>query len=619
MTTNEPSTRRSDRVVIRFAGDSGDGMQLTGARFTETSALAGNDIATFPDYPAEIRAPAGSLGGVSGFQIQFASDQIFTPGDRPDVLIAMNPAALARNVGELPEGAVIIVDEDQFNDKNITRAGFDGSPLEDGSLDRFRAHRVPITTATLTALEDVDELTKREKERCRNFFALGVSFWMYGRSLEPTIAWIDAKFGADSPVAAANRLALRKGYDFGETAEIFASPVVVEAAEIAPGTYRSVTGNQAIALGLAVAGQLAERDVVYAGYPITPASDVLHELSRMKHFSVKTIQAEDEIAAACVAIGASYGGSLGVTASSGPGIALKGEAIGLAVCAELPLVVLNVQRAGPSTGMPTKVEQADLNMVLYGRNGESPMVVLAAQSPSDCFDIAIEAARLATKYMVPVFVLSDAYVANGAEPWRLPEASSLPNIAVPNRTDPEGFEPFSRDPETLARPWAVPGTAGLEHRIGGLEKAENTGHISYDPANHQRMSELRQEKVDRIANDIAPLEVVGDADARTLVLSWGGTFGAVRAAMLELRAAGMSIAHAHLRHLSPFPANLEEVLASHDQVLIPELNMGQLSAVIRGRYLVDAESIAKIEGQPFKVSELVSRIAAAVDGKESAR
>lgn len=592
-------------------------MQLTGARFTETSALAGNDIATFPDYPAEIRAPAGSLGGVSGFQIQFASDPIFTPGDRPDVLIAMNPAALARNVGELPEGAVIIVDEDQFTDKNITRAGFDGSPLEDGSLDRFRAHPVPITKATLTALEGVDELTKRQKERCRNFFALGVSFWMYGRSLEPTIAWIDTKFGAESPVAAANRLALRKGYDFGETAEIFASPVVVEAAEIAPGTYRSVTGNQAIALGLAVAGQLAERDVVYAGYPITPASDVLHELSRMKHFSVKTIQAEDEIAAACVAIGASYGGSLGVTASSGPGIALKGEAIGLAVCAELPLIILNVQRAGPSTGMPTKVEQADLNMVLFGRNGESPMVVLAAQSPSDCFDIAIEAARLSTKYMVPVFVLSDAYVANGAEPWRLPDAESLPNIAVSNRTDPEGFEPFRRDPETLARPWAVPGTPGLEHRVGGLEKAENTGHISYDPANHQRMSELRQEKVDRIANDIAPLEVTGAANADTLILSWGSTFGAVRAATLELQAAGKSVAHAHLRHLSPFPRNLQEVLAKHDRVLVPELNMGQLAAVIRGRFLVDAVSIAKIEGQPFKVSELVSRITDAIDAKES--
>lgn len=588
-------------------------MQLTGARFTETSALAGNDIATFPDYPAEIRAPAGSLGGVSGFQIQFASTSIFTPGDRPDVLIAMNPAALARNVKELPEGAVIIVDEDQFTDKNITRAGFEGSPLTDGSLDRFRAHPIPITKATLTALADISELTKRQKERCKNFFALGVSFWMYGRSLDATLAWIDTKFGSDSPLAAANRLALQKGYDFGVTAEIFASPVVVEAAEIDAGTYRSITGNQALALGLAVAGRLADREVVYAGYPITPASDVLHEISRMKHFSVKTIQAEDEIAAACVAIGASYGGALGVTASSGPGIALKGEAIGLAVSTELPLIILNVQRAGPSTGMPTKVEQSDLNMVLFGRNGESPMVVLAAESPSDCFDIAVEAARLATKYMVPVFVLSDAYVANGAEPWRIPDVSSLPNIAVPNHTETEGFQPFKRDPETLARPWAVPGTPGLEHRIGGLEKAENTGHISYDPDNHERMSQLRQEKVDRIAHDIPPLEVFGESDADVLLLSWGSTYGAVRAATIEVQDTGASVAHAHLRYLSPFPANLEEVLGNHKRVLVPELNMGQLAAVLRGKFLVNAQSVAKIQGQPFKVSELVDRITAALE------
>ncbi|MFT6397959.1 MAG: 2-oxoglutarate ferredoxin oxidoreductase subunit alpha [Bradymonadia bacterium] len=608
MTTTNPSTA-PDRVVIRFAGDSGDGMQLTGARFTETSALAGNDISTFPDYPAEIRAPAGSLGGVSGFQIQFASTTIFTPGDRPDVLIAMNPAALARNVAELPKGAVIIVDEDQFTEKNINRAGFEQSPLEDGSLDRFRTHPVPITKATLTALEGVD-LTKRQKERSRNFFALGISFWMYGRSLAPTLAWVDSKFGATA-VGEANKLALQKGYDYGMTAEIFASPVVIKAAEIAPGTYRSITGNQALALGLAVAGQLAGREVVYAGYPITPASDVLHELSRMKHFSVKTIQAEDEIAAACMAIGASYGGSLGVTASSGPGIALKGEAIGLAVSTELPLVILNVQRAGPSTGMPTKVEQSDLNMCLFGRNGESPMVVLAAQGPSDCFDIVIEAVRIATKYMVPVFVLSDAYAANGAEPWKLPDVDSLPNIRVENHTDPEGFEPFMRDPETLARPWAVPGTPGLEHRIGGLEKAETTGHISYEPLNHERMSELRQQKVDGIANDIPALEVFGD-DEETLVLSWGSTFGAVRAATTDLQKAGAKVSHAHLRYLSPFPANLADILARHKRILIPELNMGQLAAVIRSDFPVQAESIAKIQGQPFKVSELVARISDAI-------
>lgn len=606
MTTTTPTTERRERVVVRFAGDSGDGMQLTGTRFTEASALAGNDIVTFPDYPAEIRAPAGSLGGVSGFQVQFAAEAVFTPGDRPDVLVAMNPAALARNVGELEDGAVVIADEDQFTDKNLARAGFEGNPLEDGSLSRFRLHAVPLTKATLGALEELD-LSKKNKERCRNFFALGLTCWMFGRSLEPTQEWVRRRFG-DSDIAEANLLALQKGWDFGITAEIFASPVEVPAADIEPGEYRSITGNAAIALGLTAASQLAERSFVYAGYPITPASDILHELSKLKTYDVRTVQAEDEIAACCVAIGASYGGSIGVTASSGPGIALKGEAIGLAVCAELPLVIVDVQRAGPSTGMPTKVEQSDLYLALYGRNGESPMVVLAAQEPTDCFAIAIEAVRLATKYMVPVFILTDAYVANGAGPWKIPSVDSLPSIRVENAEPIEDFLPYARDPETLARPWAVPGTPGLEHRIGGLEKAEGTGHISYDPGNHQRMSDARAAKIAGIANDIAPLEAFGDVDGSTLVLSWGSTFGSVRAATKELRARGAKVAHAHLRHLNPMPANTAELLASYDRVIVPELNMGQLAAVVRDRFLVDVKSIAKIEGQPFKVSELVARI-----------
>ncbi len=605
---DQANLETQERVVIRFAGDSGDGMQLTGTRFTETSALAGNDISTFPDFPAEIRAPAGSLGGVSGFQVQFASTTVFTPGDRPDVLVAMNPAALARNVKELLPGAVIIVDEDTFTDKNLTRAGFKENPLEDGSLDRFRLHTLPITSTTIGALDDFEELTKRDKERSRNFFALGVTFWMYGRDLEPTFKWIDTKFKAGSVVARANRQVLQKGYDFGITAEIFANPIVVGRAEIPPGRYRSITGNTALALGLAAAGQLAERNIVFSGYPITPASDILHELSRLKSFQVRTLQAEDEIAAACTAIGASYGGSIGVTASSGPGVALKSEAIGLAVVTELPLVIIDVQRAGPSTGMPTKAEQSDLNMVLYGRNGESPMVVLAAEGPGDCFYIAIEAVRIATKFMIPVFILSDAYLANGAEPWAIPDVASLPSIKVENHTEVEGFQPFSRNPETLARPWAIPGTPGLEHRIGGLEKAENTGHISYDPANHARMSDLRAEKLERIATDIPPLTTFGDADASVLVLTWGSTFGAARAATQELRNRGAKLAHAHLRHLSPFPANTGDLLAKYDRILIPELNLGQLTAVIRNKFLVDAEVIPKLQGRPFMVSELVAAI-----------
>jgi 2-oxoglutarate ferredoxin oxidoreductase subunit alpha len=605
-TSTEESNWTRERVVVRFAGDSGDGMQLTGTRFTEASALAGNDLATFPDYPAEIRAPAGSLGGVSGFQVQFASTAVFTPGDRPDVLVAMNPAALARNVRDLEDGAIVIADADQFTDKNLARAGFTGNPLEDGSLDRFRLHAVPLTALTLGALDEL-ELSKRDKERCRNFFALGLTSWMFGRSLDPSMSWIGRRFG-DTITAVANRTALQKGYDFGITAEIFAHPIEVGAAPIEPGEYRSITGNTALAIGLATAGHLAGRPFVYAGYPITPASDILHELSKLKHYDVRTIQAEDEIAAACMAIGAAYGGAIGVTASSSPGIALKGEAVGLAVCAELPLVIIDVQRAGPSTGMPTKVEQSDLNLVMYGRNGESPLVVLAAADPTDCFDIAIEAVRIATKYMLPVFILTDAYVANGAGPWKIPSVDALPDIRVEGASETEDFLPYARDPETLARPWAIPGTPGLEHRIGGLEKADGTGNISYDPANHQRMSDLRQAKVEGIARDIPELEAEGDADARVLVLSWGGTYGTVRTACQELRRRGARLAHAHLRYMNPMPANTAELLRSYDRVIVPELNKGQLAALVRSRYVIDVESVAKIEGQPFMVSELVARI-----------
>jgi 2-oxoglutarate ferredoxin oxidoreductase subunit alpha len=605
-TTNTPTERR-ERIVIRFAGDSGDGMQLTGTRFSETSALAGNDIATFPDFPAEIRAPAGSLAGVSGFQVQFGAEAIYTPGDQPDALVAMNPAALRRNLGDLPDGAIVICDEDQFNDKNLSRAGFAGNPFADGSLDRFRSFSVPITRATIAALDPITSLTSRQKERCRNFFALGLTYWMYGRSPKSTLAWIQSKYG-DSDVGAANRIALQKGYDFGITAEIFATPVEVPPAVIAPGRYRSVTGNQATALGLVAAAQCANRQLVFAGYPITPASDILHDLSKYKTFNVKTLQVEDEIAAACAAIGASYGGAIGVTASSGPGIVLKGEAIGLAVSTELPLVIVDVQRAGPSTGMPTKVEQADLNLVLHGRNGESPVVVVAPRSPADAFDMAIEAVRLATKYMVPVYYLSDTYVANGAEPWRVPDVADLPSIEVANRTEVEGFAPFIRDATTLARPWAVPGTPGLEHRIGGIEKADGSGHISYDPANHERMSALRAAKVAGIANDIPPLEVEGDPNATALVVSWGSTYGTVRTAVEELIRRGVPVAHAHLRYLNPMPANTEEVLARYAKVVVTELNMGQLNALLRARFLVDTVAVTKIQGQPFKVAELVARI-----------
>lgn len=609
MSTQNTEVRES--VVIRFAGDSGDGMQLTGDRFTETAALAGNDIATLPDFPAEIRAPAGSLGGVSGFQIQFSSDEIYTAGDRPDVLVAMNPAALKTNVGDLEPGALIVVDSDQFTDRNLKRADWAGNPLEDDSLSAYRLLPVPITSMTVESLKEVEGLTTREKERSKNFFSLGLTYYMFGRDMSTTQSWIKNRFAKMPNVRDANTIALQKGYDFGVTIEAVSHQVEVPAAKIEPGVYRSITGNQATALGFAAAAQIGKRPIVQATYPITPASDILHALAPLKNFGVVTVQAEDEIAAAAMAIGASYAGAVGMTSSSGPGIALKGEAIGLAVAVELPLVVVNVQRAGPSTGMPTKVEQADLAQALYGRHGEAPLVVIAPESASDCFEGAYESVRIATKYMTPVMLLTDGYVANSAEPWKIPDVSTLPQIAVENAvaTD-EPFVPFARDPETLARPWAVPGTPGLEHRIGGLERHDGSGNINMSPPNHQRMTDLRQEKIDRIALDIPEQDVFGnDQGGDTLLIGWGGTYGALRSATIRARRQGMDVSHAHIRYLSPFPRNLDAILKNYKSVIVAELNNGQLAHVLRGKYLVDIESFTKVEGMPFRVSEILNYLA----------
>lgn len=605
------NTEVRESVVIRFAGDSGDGMQLTGDRFTETAALAGNDIATLPDFPAEIRAPAGSIGGVSGFQVQFSSDTIYTAGDTPDVLVAMNPAALRSNLSELEPGALIVVDTDQFTEKNLKRANWSSNPLEDSSLDNFRLLPVPITTLTVESLKDAEGLTPREKERCKNLFSLGLTYFMFGRDMSSTQTWIRSKFGKKPHLMNANLIALQKGYDFGITIEAVSHKVEVPAAKIEPGTYRSITGNQATALGFAAAAHLSKRTVVQATYPITPASDILHELSSLKNHGVTTIQAEDEIAAAAMAIGASYAGGIGLTSSSGPGIALKGEAIGLAVAVELPLVVVNVQRAGPSTGLPTKVEQADLYQALYGRHGEAPLVIIAPQSSSDCFDAAVESVRLTTKYMTPVMFLSDGYVANSAEPWRIPQVENLPNLEVDSAVaGEEPFLPFARDPDTLARPWAIPGTPGLEHRIGGLERQDGAGNISQAPKNHARMTYLRQEKIDRIANDIPEQEVFGDPEGGdVLIVGWGGTYGALRSATIRARRAGKRVSHAHIRYLSPFPRNLEAVLKSFKTVIVPELNNGQLAHVLRSHYLVDVKSFTKVEGMPFRVTEILNFLA----------
>ncbi|MFU8853017.1 2-oxoacid:acceptor oxidoreductase subunit alpha [Micromonospora sp. SL1-18] len=599
--------RQLDRVVIRFAGDSGDGMQLTGDRFTSETAQLGNDISTLPNFPAEIRAPAGTLPGVSSFQVHFADYDILTPGDAPNVLVAMNPAALKANLVDLPRGADIIVNTDEFTKRNLTKVGYPSSPLEDGSLDGYVVHPVALTSMTIGALAE-HAVSKKDAERAKNMFALGLLSWMYSRPYESTLRFLERKFAARPELVAANVAAFRAGWNFGETTEDFSVRYEVKPARMLPGTYRNITGNQALSLGLVAAGVRSGLPVFLGAYPITPASDILHELSKHKRFGVVTMQAEDEIAAVGAALGASYGGSLGVTTTSGPGVALKGETISLAVALELPLLIVDVQRAGPSTGMPTKTEQADLNMALYGRHGEAPVAVIAPRSPADCFYAALEAARIALTYRTPVILLSDNYVANGSEPWLLPDVESLPDLRVDFATSPNGedgttFLPYLRDPQTLARPWAVPGTPGLEHRIGGLEKADKTGDISYDPANHDFMVRTRAARIETIP--VPDVEVEDpDGDARVLVLGWGSTYGPIGAACRSLRQRGLPVAQAHLRHLAPMPANLGEVLAAYDRVVIPEMNLGQLAHVIRAKYLVDAIGYNQVRGLPFTAAEL---------------
>jgi 2-oxoglutarate ferredoxin oxidoreductase subunit alpha len=601
------------QVIVRFAGDSGDGMQLTGSQFTSETALLGNDISTLPDFPAEIRAPAGSLPGVSGFQLHFADHDILTPGDAPNVLVAMNPAALKTNIRDLPKGGTLIVDADAFSDRNLKKAGYDANPLEDGSLDEYQLQAVPLTALTVGALKDVEGVTPREAERSKNMFALGLMSWLYGRSIDPTIAFLESKFGAKRPeIAEANVKALRAGWAFGETTETFAVTYEVKPAKMRPGTYRNITGNQALAYGLIAASKLSGLPLFLGAYPITPASSILEELAAYKHFGVRTFQAEDEIAAVGAAVGASFGGALGVTTSAGPGVVLKAETVGLAIMLELPLVICDIQRAGPSTGMPTKPEQGDLLMVLYGRNGESPVPVVAARSPSECFDAAIEAARIALKYRTPVYLLSDAYLANGSEPWLLPDVADLPDISTQFATRPNGdgeFLPYQRDEQTLARPWAVPGTPGLEHRIGGLEKADRTGNVSYDPENHDLMTLLRAQKVAGIAADIPELAVDDpDGDASVLVLGWGGTYGPIAAAARRVRVKGKKVAHAHLRYLNPFPRNTEEVVRRYERVLVPEMNSGQLLQLVRARFLVDAVGYNRVRGVPLRAAEVAQAI-----------
>ena len=602
--------RQLDRVVIRFAGDSGDGMQLTGDRFTSETAQLGNDISTLPNFPAEIRAPAGTLPGVSSFQVAFADYDILTPGDAPNVLVAMNPAALKANLADLPRGADIIVNTDEFTPRNLAKVGYDRNPLEDGSLAAYSVHPVPLTSLTVNALAGFD-ISKKEAERAKNMFALGLLCWLYSRPHQSTIEFLRQKFARRPEIAEANIAAFQAGWNFGETTESFAVRYEVKPAQLPPGNYRNITGNMALALGLVAAGVRSKLPVFLGAYPITPASDILHELSKHKKFNVTTMQAEDEIAAIGAALGASYGGALGVTATSGPGVALKSETISLAVALELPLVIIDVQRAGPSTGMPTKTEQADLNMALFGRHGEAPVVVVAPCSPADCFAMVLEAARIALTYRTPVILLSDGYLANGSEPWRLPDVADLPDLTVTFATEPNGpdgrFLPYLRDPVTLARPWAVPGTPGLEHRIGGLEKADKTGDISYDPANHDFMVRTRAA---RIAGIPVPDVTVDDPDgtARVLVLGWGSTYGPIGAACRALRQRGLPVAQAHLRYLNPLPANLGEVLRAYDRVVIPEMNLGQLAQVIRSRYLVDAIPYNKVRGLPFTAAELESML-----------
>ncbi|MDX3058717.1 2-oxoacid:acceptor oxidoreductase subunit alpha [Streptomyces sp. NE06-03E] len=616
----EKEIRRLDRVIIRFAGDSGDGMQLTGDRFTSETASFGNDLSTLPNFPAEIRAPAGTLPGVSSFQLHFADHDILTPGDAPNVLVAMNPAALKANIADVPRGADIIVNTDEFTKRPMAKVGYVESPLEDGSLEAYNVHPVPLTTLTIEALKEFG-LSRKEAERSKNMFALGLLSWMYNRPTEGTETFLRSKFARKPEIAEANVAAFRAGWNFGETTEDFAvSYEVAPASQAFPtGTYRNISGNLALSYGLIAAGRLADLPVYLGSYPITPASDILHELSKHKNFGVRTFQAEDEIAGIGAALGAAFGGSLGVTTTSGPGVALKSETIGLAVSLELPLLIIDIQRGGPSTGLPTKTEQADLLQAMYGRNGEAPVPIVAPRTPADCFDAALDAARIALTYRTPVFLLSDGYLANGSEPWRIPEIDSLPDLRTQFATGPnheladgtEVFWPYKRDPETLARPWAVPGTPGLEHRIGGIEKQDGTGNISYDPANHDFMVRTRQAKVDGI--QVPDVEVDDPAGATTLVLGWGSTYGPITAAVRRLRAAGETIAQAHLRHLNPFPRNLGEVLRRYDKVVVPEMNLGQLALLLRAEYLVDARSYNQVNGMPFKAEQLATALKEAID------
>lgn len=604
----EQERKEVDRVVIRFAGDSGDGMQLTGERFTSATAFFGNDLATLPDYPAEIRAPAGTIPGVSAFQIQFSDHDILTPGDQPGVLVAMNPAALKANVKDLIPGGLLIVNKDSFQKRNLDKAGYDTNPLEDHSLEKYQTYQVGMTSITQDAVKDIG-LNKKEAGRSKNMFALGLVSWMFGRSLEPTVVWLEQKFAKKPQIARANVAALKAGHAFGETAELTAYEV--KPATLAPGTYRRITGNQGLAYGLVTASVQAKLPLFLGSYPITPASDILHELSRYKNFGVRTVQAEDEIGACGMAVGASFAGHLGITTTSGPGLDLKSETIGLAISLELPLIVVDIQRGGPSTGLPTKTEQSDLLHAMYGRHGEAPLPIVAPYSPASCFWAAIEAARLAIKYMTPVIILSDGYLANGAEPWRIPAVEKLPVIAGEFTTEPnvgDEFWPYLRDDQTLARPWAVPGTPGLEHRIGGLEKADGTGNISYDPENHELMTQLRAAKIQAIEEDIDPLEWDGDDDARVLVLGWGSTYGSIGAACRRLRSEGKKIARAQLRHMNPFPRNLRSVLERFERIVIPEMNTGQLSRLIKAEFLIDVISINQVTGTPFKALDLENQL-----------
>ncbi|QDT05365.1 2-oxoglutarate oxidoreductase subunit KorA [Rubripirellula lacrimiformis] len=612
--TASPTTNKNVQsvsgITVRLAGDSGDGMQLLGTQLTNTSALAGNDVATFPDFPAEIRAPRGTRAGVSGFQVQFASEEIFTPGDVLDALVVMNPAAMVTNLSDLRKGGILIANEDGFNEKEFKLAKVESNPLDASVIEEtYRVVKVAMTKLTRDAVSEFGLGTKLA-DRCKNFFAMGLVYWLFGRSLDPTLRFIEAKFGKKPDVAAANVAALRAGWAYGETTEAFGESYQVNAAELVPGTYRNIMGNQAIAMGLVAASKLSGKEMFYGTYPITPASDILHELTKFKNFGVRTFQAEDEIAAICSTIGAAFGGTMGVTASSGPGIALKGEAMGLGMILELPMIIIDVQRGGPSTGLPTKTEQSDLMQAMFGRNGESPLPVLAPRSPGDCFDIAIEAWRIATECMCPVIILSDGYIANGSEPWRIPALSELPKIRVshPEGSDgSEAYKPYMRD-ENLARPWARPGTPGLMHRVGGLEKEDITGNVSYDPANHQHMTDTREAKVAQIANRIPPQDVFGETSGDVLVVSWGGTYGSCHTAVDRIQKAGHKVSHAHLRYLNPMPSNIGELLGSFKKVVVPELNKGQLRMLLRAEHLVDCLGINKVQGKPFTVTELVEQI-----------